>query len=135
MRRLALSVVCAFGAIAMAACSASESVDGNKSTLEKDGYTVSVYNAEEYKKLSIASTFSGTEGLQNHMVAVKASAALTIVAWYFDSTDRADGWMNANMSILVNFYREEGKTSFGLRNNVVWAGSVATARLLTWTTL
>lgn len=134
MKKFATAALCFFGAIAMAACAASENASSNKSTLEGKGYTVSLYSAEEYKTLSIAQTFSEATGLTNHLVALKVEADknLVLAAWYFSSTDQAESWMSANTSKLVSFYNEAQDTSIGLRNNAVWAGSKATADILGW---
>lgn len=136
MKKFATAALCFFGAIAMAACAASENASSNKSTLEGKGYTVSLYSAEEYKTLSIAQTFSAA-GLTNHLVAFKVEADknLALAAWYFSSTDQAESWLSANTSKLVSFYSEAQDTSFGLRNNAVWAGSKATADVLGWRNL
>ena len=132
MKKLATAALCFFGAIAMAACAASENAASNKTTLEGKGYSVSLYSAEEYKTLSIYKTFTEPTGLTNHLVAAKKESdkSLVLAAWYFGSIDQA-----ANMSKLASFYSEEQDTTIGQRNNVIWAGSKASADVLGWRNL
>ena len=137
MRNLRTFAVCFLGAIAMAACAASENVDGNKNTLTEKGYTVSVYSAEQYKTLSIAQAFSEPTGLTNHLVAAKTTQEKNYVlaAWYFGSIDQASSWQETNMAKLASFYSETAGTTVGQRNNVVWIGTGETADILGWRTI
>ena len=137
MKKLATAALCFFGAIAMAACAASENAASNKTTLEGKGYSVSLYSAEEYKTLSIYKTFTEPTGLTNHLVAAKKESdkSLVLAAWYFGSIDQANAWQEANMSKLASFYSEEQDTTIGQRNNVIWAGSKASADVLGWRNL
>ena len=134
MKKFATAALCFFGAIAMAACAASENATANKATLESKGYTVSLYDAEQYKTLSIAQTLTEPTGLTNHLVAAKkeGETSLVLAAWYFGSIDQASAWQEANVTKLASIYSEEKGTSLGVRNNVVWVGNTVSADLLGW---
>ena len=137
MRNLRTFAVCFLGAIAMAACAGSESIEGNKNTLTEKGYTVSVYSAEEYKTQPVAKIFSEPTGLTNHLVAAKTTQEKNYVfaAWYFASIDQANNWEKANEAKLASFYSETAGTTLGQRNNVVWIGTGETADILGWRTI
>ena len=134
MKPIRKSLVCLFGALALASCSASESVDVTKKTLEAKSYSVSVYDYEGYKKLETYKAFTDPQGLTNHLTALKKTEDNneTFFVWYFGSIDQASAWQEANMASLARFYDAEKGNSMGTRNNTVWVGAVAIADLLSW---
>ena len=137
MKTLRTAAICFLGAFAMAACAASENASGNQQTLKDNGYSATLYSAEEYKTLSISTALTEAKGLTNHLVAAKTESEKTYVlaAWYFGSIDQASSWQEANMAKLATVYSEAAGTTLGQRNNVVWVGSGVTADLLGWRTI
>ena len=141
MKKLATAALCFFGAIAMAACTGTESAQSDKSTLEKAGWTVSVYTAEEYKTTTTAEIFEMTEGLTNNLVAVKAPTdgsinAEALTAFYFGSFEQAEEFQHKNFATLYRLFGGDSQaTSYGIRNNVAYAGHKTAINLLGWATV
>ena len=130
-RKIALSALSVF---ALVSCGgATESASAAKSNLEGQGFTVSVYNADEYKKLSIAATLQGSDKVQNHLVATKSNAESPAVfaAWFFGSFDDADSFRDTNLTVLARVYDGE-ENAMGSHNNVVWVGNKEAATKLGW---
>lgn len=137
MNHFKRAFVCFLGAIAMTGCAASENAGSVKGTLENNGYKVSVYNAEEYKKLSIAATLS-PEGLTDHLVSSRsvtdsagAKKEQVFVVWFFSNIDQATNFVSDKADVLYSIAAGDD-CGMGSRNNAAWTGSKHAAKLLGW---
>ena len=134
MIRFRQIAVTALAALALTSCmEGSESASAVKGTLEGKGYTVSVYNAEQYKTLSTAQVFTEAKNLKDHLTAAKAETKDTFFAWFFADINSASTWFDENMSTFGRIFTgASGDMAVGLKNNVAYLGTKAAQSAVGW---
>ena len=130
LKKVAVSIL---ATLALTACGleASQSASATSKTLKDNGYTVSVYSAEQYATLQIASKFKETDGLKDHLLAAKGQEYF-LVTWFFDSIGNADKFSKKYQTELLGLLNDSSTDSMGQKDNAVWVGSKVTSNLLGW---